>query len=270
MFRAFGILSLACLPAAVMLGVFTKPMASLSYCVPYSETYVRGFREIFWLIFNRYATRYVYPLPLIFLALVFSVSLAMSVIEKHFRVGKLMLKAPLKQVNNYFLPVLISLAILALILLLYGLIQTGALTLLHFLISGRGYPNVLNLALAAALSLGLFVLAMFVALSAMYWTPHMVIYGFSFRDAAAASSRLIDGKSGGLLCGLLVPYLIVAVLQSVISFIGLVYVRMALAVVLYLFLILYVVVYIMISLFDLSGMERRDIKDIRGGICGGI
>lgn len=270
MFKTFWALALICLPAALALGIFTKPMSSLSYLVAYSETYVKSFKSIFWLIFNRYATKYVYPLVIILIALIFSTALSMSVIEKHFRVGKLMLVSPLKQINNYFLPVLLSFLILSFILLLYGLIQTGMLTMLHMLISGRGYPNVLNMIIASVISLGLFVLAVFAACSTMYWTPMMVIYGFSFGDAAAASLRLLDGKAGGILFGLLTPFIIVAVLESVCSFVTNIYVSCALAVVLYLFLIMYLVSYIMISMFDLSGMERRDEKKIIGGINRGV
>ena len=93
----------------------------------------------------------------------------------------------------------------------------------------------------------------------------MVIYGFSFGDAAASSLRLIDKKSGGIILGLLTPFAIVAVFASAVSFIGISYVRIALAVILYLFLIMYLVSYIMISMFDLSGMERRDEKRAVGG-----
>lgn len=265
MFKAFGALALVCLPAAVLLGIFTKPMASLAYLVEYSKTYVKGFPDMFWLIFNKYATKYVYPLVLIFIALIFCTSLALSVIEKHFRVGKLMLVSPLKQINNYFLPVLISFFILSLILTLYGMIQSGLLTLLHMLMSGKGFPTAFNMVIAVVLSVGLFVLAVFASCSTMYWTPMMVIYGFSFGDAAASSLRLIDKKSGGIILGLLTPFAIVAVFASAVSFIGISYVRIALAVILYLFLIMYLVSYIMISMFDLSGMERRDEKRAVGG-----
>lgn len=270
MFRAFGVLALVCLPAAVVLGIFTKPMGSLSYLAAYSQTAVRGFPDMFWLIFNRYATKYVYPLVLILSSLVFCTSLCLSIIEKHFRVGKLLLVSPLKQINIYFLPVALSFILLSLILALYGMVQTGVLTLLHGLISGWGYPSVLNLILAAVISLALFVLFVLAACSTMYWAPMMVIYGFSFRDAAASSLRLIDGKTGRILAGLLFPFLLVAVLESVFSFIPNKYVCAALGVAEYLFLIMYVIAYIMVSMFDLSGMERRDEKNKFGGSARGV
>lgn len=262
MFRAFFVLALVCLPAAVLLGIFSKPMATLSYLVSYSDIFVRSFKDVFWMFFNRYATVYFYPLVLIFLSLVFCVSLALSVVEKHFRIGKLMLKAPLRQINNYVIPVLLTFTILSLIMVLYGLVQTGLLTLLHMIVSGKGYPNALTMVLAVMVSLTLFVLVVFVSCSIMYWTPMMVIYGFSFRDAAAASLRLIDHKTGSVLFGVLLPFLIVAILQSLFSFIANVYVGCALGAVLYLFLIMYLVCYIMVSMFDLSDMERRDKKTV--------
>ncbi|MCI8413915.1 MAG: hypothetical protein HFE47_07500 [Clostridia bacterium] len=268
--RAFWALALVCLPAAIVLGIFTVPMASLSYFVSYASSDIGGFTDMFWLFFSKAALRHVYPLVLILLALIFSVSLALSVIEKHFRVGKLMLLSPLKQINNYILPLLATFSILTLILCLYGMVQTGVLTLLHFLVGGKGAPGVLNLVLAAVISTGLFVLSVFAACSTMYWTPMMVIYGFSFRDAAASSLRLIDRKTGGILLGLLTPFLIVAVLANVVAFIPNAVVCIVLGVFLYLFLIMYIVTYIMVSMFDLMGMERRDAKARIGGRRRGI
>ena len=105
---------------------------------------------------------------------------------------------------------------------------------------------------------------MWAACSAMYWTPMMVIYGFSFRDAAAASIRLLDGNMFGILCGLILPFVIVAVLQNAFCFIPNAVVLIVLAVLLYLFLIMYVMSFIMVSMFGLSKMERRDEKSFRG------
>ena len=135
-----------------------------------------------------------------------------------------------------------SYGIMALIMVLYGLIQTGAITLLHMAVSGKGYPSVLAMALAAVVGIGLFVLSCFAACSALYWTPAMVIYGFSLRDAATYSLRLIDKKAGGVLAGMLLPFLLVAVLQSFATFIGIGWIRVVAAIVLYLFLLLYMLV----------------------------
>ena len=270
MLGAFGVLMLVCLPAATVLGVFTKPMGSLSYCVNYAVADIRGFKEMFWLIFNSRAIKHVYPLFLILFSLVFSVALALSVIEKHFRVGKLMLKAPLKQINNYFLPVILTFLILSLILFLYGMIQTGVLTFLHMIISGKGVPSVINVIVACAISLALFVLSVYIACSTMYWAPMMVIYGFTFRDAAAAALRLIDRRMKSILAGVLFPFLVVALLESVFSLINIIYVRIPLAVLLYLFLIMYIAAFIMVSMFDLSDMERRDGKRAIGGNKSGV
>ena len=70
--------------------------------------------------------------------------------------------------------------------------------------------------------------------------------------------------------GLLTPFLIVAVLANVVAFIPNAVVCVVLGVFLYLFLIMYVVTYIMVSMFDLTGMERRDAKVRIGGKRRGI
>ena len=98
----------------------------------------------------------------------------------------------------------------------------------------------------------------------------MVIYGFSLRDAATYSLRLIDRKAGGIWAGVLLPFLVVALLQSFVSLIGIGWIRTVAAIVLYLFLLLYMLVYIMVSFFDLTDTERRDEKVRLGRESNGV
>lgn len=259
--KAFLILAAVNLPAAVVLGIFTRPMRTLTFLPEYLQTAVSGFWDTFWLIFGRDATTKVYPVILVFLLLLLGVCVSFSLIEKHMRVGKLHFTGAVKQINSYFLPVLIMLAILAVLTLVYSLLQTGMLTLLHFIISGNGKPVLAGVIVSAAVALVLFVLAVAAFCSTVYLASMMTIYGYSFRDGYAAAFRLTSHNTGGIVAGLLFPTLLVAVVRIGLGFVPMpLFAFQIIGCVLYLFLLVYLVSFIMVSLFDLSGMERRDCK----------
>ena len=102
---------IALLPA-LLLGMFSKPMSFITFIPSYGATDVKSFGDIAWLIFDKYSFTHIYPVILIFVALTLSCALSLSVIEKHFRIGKLMLKAPVQDVNSSLFPTLKTLAVM--------------------------------------------------------------------------------------------------------------------------------------------------------------
>lgn len=259
--KSIWILSLVNILTATVLGFFTKPMISLAYFPGYKDMNVNSFLDIFLMMFNDKALTKVFPLIIIFVMLFFSCCISLSIIEKHFRVGKLMLKTPFKQINNYFLPVLLCLVILSLIIFVYGLLQSGMISLLHLIFSGSDVPSVINVIIAPVISLGLFVLVMFFGCSAMYWAPLMMIYGYSFRDACAEALRMFSNHKLQVLWGIIFPFVAVAIVESVfLMFKPMFAICVAVNSLLYLFLIIYVVCFTMVSLFDITGLTRRDLR----------
>ena len=250
------LLPIALLPA-VLLGVFSKPMSFITFIPSYGATEVKSFGDIAWLIFDRHSFTFIYPIIIIFVAL----TLSLSVIEKHFRIGKLMLKAPVQDVNSSLFPTLKTLAVMAGIYLVWKFILTGIVTLLHFIISGQGVPSAVNIAVVATIIAAIFLFSLYLCLPSVLWAPLMLTFGYSFVDAFIEAPKLTGKAVFKLFIALVFPFAVVILFQYVIEFLPLHIIAVkALAVAEYMFLIVYIVSFMMIATFDLTGLERRDIK----------
>lgn len=251
---------IALLPA-LLLGMFSKPMSFITFIPSYGATDVKSFGDIAWLIFDKYSFTHIYPVILIFVALTLSCALSLSVIEKHFRIGKLMLKAPVQDVNSSLFPTLKTLAVMAGIYLAWKFVLTGIATLLHFIISGQGVPSHINIAVLAVIIAALFLFSLCLCLPSILWSPLMLTFGYSFVDAFIEAPKLTGKAVFKLLTALIFPFAIVILLQCVVEFLPLhIAAVKAIATVEYLFLIVYIVSFMMVAAFDLTGLDRRDIK----------
>ena len=260
--KSFWLLALISLVPALLLGLFVRPMGFISFVPDYASTTVTSYADIAWLIFDRYATVYVYPIVLIFVTLVICMSLALSVIEKHFRTGRLMFKAPLQDINSSLFPTLKMLSVITAAYLLYKFILSGLVTLLHFLISGSGAPNTVTIVIVAVVVVALFFLMMFFAVPVLLWTPLMLTFGYSFADAFIAASRMASKAFWKLFLALVLPFVAVILVQCVLELLPLhIAALKAVAAVMYLFVIMYMSALMMVAMFDLTELERRDVKD---------
>lgn len=251
---------IALLPA-LFLGIFLKPLSFITFLPNYGATFVTSFGDIAWLIFAKYSLTYVYPIILIFVSLTLCCALLMSVVEKHFRIGKLMLKAPVQDVNSSLFPVLKTLAVMTGGYLLWKFLLTGITTLLHFIMSGQGTPTALNIVILAVIIAALFLFLLFIILPSILWAPLMLTFGYSFVDACIEAPKLTGKAVFKLFIALVFPFAVVILLQYVVEFLPLHIVAVkAIAVVEYLFLIIYIVSFMMVAAFDLTGLERRDEK----------
>lgn len=259
--KSFWLLALIAAVPAVLTAVFFRPLGFIGFIPQYAHFGAHSFTDIAWMIFDRYSFTYVYPIVLTFIALVLSFSLSLSVIEKHFKVGRLLLKAPVKDVNNSLFPVLKTLTVITVFYLAWNFMLAGIITLAHFIFSGPGVPTKLNLIIANVLVLGLFVLFVFFSTPSVLWAPLMLLFGYSFVDAFVASTKLTGKATGRLFFGVLFPFVVIILLQYVLSFFFVPLIIMKVISGFYiLFLIVYLMAYMMVAAFDLTDMERRDIK----------
>lgn len=259
--KSFWILALIAAIPAVVMSLFFRPLSFITFIPQYSSTVINSFTDVAWLIFDKYSITHVYPLVIVFILLVLGCSLMLSIIEKHFRVGKLMLKAPIKDVNNSLFPVLKTLAVIVVIYLLWNFILAGITTLLHFIMSGRGVATKLNVAVITAIILGLFLVLLFFCMPALLWAPLMLIFGYSFVDAFIASAKLSGKTPMRLFTGCAFPFLLIIILQYILSFFPIpLFVMIIAAAIYFIFLISYIMAYMMVAAFDLTDMERRDVK----------
>lgn len=259
--KSFWLLALIALVPAVLFGLFVRPLGFITFVPDYATTTVTSYADIAWLIFDRYAITYVYPIIIIFITTVVSVSLALSVIEKHFRTGRLMLKAPLQDINSSLFPTLKTLAVVTGIYLLWKFILSGLVTLMHFLISGSGTPNSVTVIVVSVLIAAVFLVTVFFGVPTLLWAPLMLTFGYSFVDALIEASRMSGKANWKLFAAFIFPLVIIILLQCILELLPIPIVAMkAIAAVFYLFLIMYLSALMMVAVFDLTELERRDIK----------
>ena len=259
--KSFWVLLLIAVVPAVLLGLFVRPLGFVTFIPDFAVSAINSYADIAWLIFDRHATVYVYPLLLIFVTLTVCMALALSVIEKHFRTGKLMLKAPLRDLNSSLFPMLKTLAFIIAVYMLFKFILSGLVTLLHFLLSGAGHPNTLTVILVSISIIIAFVISIYFSVPIMFWAPLMLTFGYSFVDALIEAARMSSKAVWRLFTALIFPLVTVALLQCVFELLPLPIIAMkAIAAVMYLFLIMYISALMPVATFDLSELERRDEK----------
>lgn len=259
--KSFPLLAAVMLAPAAALAFFVRPVSMITFLPMYARTEVASFLDVLWLIFDRYTLTYVFPLLLGFVLSVLGVSLGLSVVERHFRVGELALKAPLKAVNNSIFPVTANLFILLVIYMAAHFLFVCLVTLTHFLLSGAGRPGLADVAVTAVLSVTVLFLLLRLLQSFLFWAPLMLLYGYSFLDAVIASSSLCAKAPTGIWTGVAFPFVCVMTATSLaVFFRAPPWVNILTAGVSYLFLLVYLTAFVMVAVFDLGNMERRDMR----------
>jgi small-conductance mechanosensitive channel len=262
-----------CLPAAITLGFFIRPIAALSFLPLYFATGAdafegMGFFGVLWQItgftVGEFTISAVFPLILILVVCFLTFCVAFSVIERHLRSGKLTLKKPLSKINDYFIPTLKVILVLGGILVLYFALVISLSTVQHVLISGAGNPpNIGSIITSVIISLVLFFVMCWIVSPLIFMVPLMQIYGYKFGVALKNAFSYYGNNAFKITVGLSLVLLIGAGLQAGLSALS-VYlpnaVEILLATVLHLFMLVYLVAYCMVTTFVATGMERRDIK----------
>ncbi len=265
-FKTFFPLAAILILPAVVLGVFVKPMSSISFIPDYAVTGVESYSDVFRLVFRASHIKNVYPPVLIFLSLFLGMCFGFSFIEKHFRTGrKILFQNPVAGINETFFPVLTVLMICTLLMVLYSLILISVVYLLHIILSGDGLPSVLNIIVSTFVSISIFIL--FIALTGpvIFMIPLKMTYGYAFSDAFSSAFAIMGKKAFKIIFSGVFPFLLVAIIEYVLTFFTLYdFITIIISICMYLFIIMYVISYVMIVMFDVSGLERRDIKQTFG------
>lgn len=203
--------------------------------------------------------QYLWPVVVISILQTFGASLIMSVIDRHFRTGRLSLRDPFRQINNSIFPLAVGVAVMSLLSVLWRFLLFGLVTLVQVVSDAMSLPTGAALAAISVLAVGLFILHVLILTPMLFWAPIMFIYGYRFRDAAASSFKLIAGKK--LFIGLLLPVLLCAGIQLLVGFLQ-VHFAIACAVNFLIFMITnaYVTVYVMLTFYGISELDRRDLK----------
>ena len=264
--RVWNKLGLICLPAAVLLGFVNRPVSGITYLPAYATGNVNGFADILRLVAGEFTVKTIFPPFLIFIVLLLTFGFMFSFIEKHFRIGRTMLKKSFQEINNYFIPVLKIILIIGGFLLVYYLLMVSGVAFQHFLFSfGRTPPSVISVVIASLWSVILTAVLILLCSPLIFMVPLMQIYGYSFGDTFRSSLSYYGNNPLKITFGLAFGFIIATVIGAGLSILDLFildwyWVKTVLWIVLHCFLLVYVGAYSMVTVFSVTGMERKDIK----------
>lgn len=214
--------------------------------------------QTFFVIFGD-SWAYLWPVVVVSALQIFASALCISAIDRHFRTGKLSLRSPWRLINNSVFSIFIGVLIMSALSVLLRIMLFGIVSLMQVIAGASGMNNGALLSLIAFFAVAMFVLHVLIITPMLYWAPIMFVYGYRFRDAAGVSFKLIAGKR--VYAGLLLPTLLCAGLQLLIAFLG-VHPSVSITVNFFVFLFtnVYVVAFTVLTFYEISGLERRDIK----------
>lgn len=239
----------------------STPYWEVSFVAAFDYMPFRSASQTFRILFGD-SWQYLWPVVIIAILQVVGAALIMSAIDRHFRTGRLSLRDPLRMVNTSIFPMAIGVTVMSVFSIVWRFLLFGLVMLTQVISNALSFSNGATIAIISAIAVILFVLHAMIIMPLLFWSPVMAIYGYRFRDAAATSFKLISGKK--LFLGLLLPMIICAGIQLLIGFLQ---VHFAIAWVVgffvFMFTNVYITVYTMISFYDISDLDRRDLKPYR-------
>lgn len=138
--------------------------------------------------------------------------------------------------------------------------------LFSFLISlfiklfGLSQNEIINILLPVVFVLFYMVLFLIYSIIAL-WVPIKMVTGYSNKDAIRYSIRLSQGKQFSIMFGIVFPIIVASPFMILLKiFSNIEFLNIAAYTLCYVFIIGYLVSYMMALYFDLSGLERKDIK----------
>lgn len=257
--KAWWYLILLALIPSIVGGVLSTPFWEVSFLMSTSLGTVAA-KDMFLILFGD-SWMHAWPVIVIAIVQIAFFSLAVSMIERHFRVGKMSFNHPFRSINNCIWPVTLTTIILSVVSILWRFVVYGLTVLLGFLGRVIGMPMELTFVFMCLIALLLFIVHLMMILFIVFLPIVMIEYGYGVRDSMVYVFRLLNGKFWKLFAALLLPVIIFIPLVMVLLWLGLpFYVYYIIWSVFFLALNVYSLAFIMTNSFDLLEIERRDIQ----------
>ena len=203
--------------------------------------------------------QYLWPVVVVAVLQVCGTALIMSAVSRHFRTGKMSLRSLWSMINNSIFPIAVGVAIMSAMSIIWRFLLFGLVTLVQVIAQAASFPTGAALAIIAAVAVAMFVLHVIIITPMLFWAPIMFLYGYRFRDAAAMSFKIIAGRK--LFIDLILPMLFCVGIQLLIGFLHLhVVIACVVGCITFLFTNIYASVFTMVTFYNISELERRDIK----------
>ncbi|MBO5215205.1 MAG: hypothetical protein J6B79_03365 [Clostridia bacterium] len=224
---------------------------------------VETFLDIFFLAFNKNLfTQYPYMIVVGLGLLLTCVCYTMGMLERHFKTGKLSLRNPFSMMNNAFIPALIVLSLLFAVYMIFKFLIVCVLSLHALIFNSLGMPYLAMSIIVGALGIVGFGFTLKICRPIMLSSATMLIYGYTFKDAMGVTVKMGDKQSVKEIdLALLLPFAIYMLIRVLGVAVGIneIVAEIILSVVT-VFLLQYATTLIFVAFFDLTGIERRDLK----------
>lgn len=202
--------------------------------------------------------QYVWPVVVISIFQILASSIVMSAIDRHFRTGRLSLRSPGRLLNYSIFAITVGVIAMCIVSIIERFVLFGITILLQTIFMAAGVSVSAALSVISIVAVLMFVLHVLIITPILYWAPAMFVYGYRFRDAAAASIKLISGKK--LFSGIVIPLIPCVGIQLLVGFLNSPDWALCLTgFFLFLFTNLYITVYVILSFYHISDLARRDV-----------
>lgn len=243
---------------SVVACILSTPYWEVSFVAAFDYQPYLSASQTFRLMFGD-SWQYLWPVVVVAILQTCGASLIMSVVVRHFRTGKLTLRSPWSMINNSIFPIAIGVIVMSVMSIVWRFLLFGLVMLVQVIAHAASLSTGAALAIIAAVAVVMFILHVITITPILFWAPIMFIYGYRFRDAAAMSFKLISGKK--LYIQLLLPMLFCVGVQLLVGFLQLhVVIACAIGCVIFLFTNSYAILFTMVTFYDISELERRDVK----------
>ena len=258
--KNFWLPTVAMLIPSVLACFLSTPYWEVSFVAAFDyEPYISA-AQTFEILFGD-SWQYVWPVIVIAVTQTFAAALIMSTIDRHFRTGKLSLSSPWRMINNSIFPIAIGIVVMSVLSIVWRVLLFGLVMLVQVSASAMGLPAYAALAAISVVSIALFILHVIIITPMLFWAPIMFIYGYRFRDAAAASFKLISGKK--IFRSMFLPILICAVVQLLMGYLQVHYaIAVAVNFAVFLFTNGYITVFTMLTFYDIKPYQATPLPTV--------
>jgi hypothetical protein len=254
--------SVAIVPA-IIIAFFMQPKGFGILFTVEDLSRVEYFSDIFFLAFNKNLfLQYPYMIVVGLGVILTCVCYTMGMLERHFKTGKLSLRRPFSMMNNAFIPALIVLSLLFAVYMVFKLLIVCVLTLHVLIFSSLNMSYFAMTIIIGIIGIVGFVFALKICCPIMLSGATMLIYGYTFKDAIGVTVKMGEKQSvKEINLALLLPFVIYMLIRALGVALGIneIIAEIILSVVTA-FLLQYVITLMFVVFFDLTGIERRDLK----------
>lgn len=254
--------SVAIVPA-IIIAFFMQPKGFGILFTVEDLSRVEYFSDILFLAFNKNLfLQYPYMIVVGLGVILTCVCYTMGMLERHFKTGKLSLRRPFSMMNNAFIPALIVLSLLFAVYMVFKLLIVCVLTLHVLIFSSLNMSYFAMTIIIGIIGIVGFVFVLKICCPIMLSGATMLIYGYTFKDAIGVTVKMDEKQSvKEINLALLLPFVIYMLIRVLGVALGIneIIAEIILSVVTA-FLFQYVITLMFVVFFDLTGIERRDLK----------